>query len=200
VVRSFIIAGIVKKKDCLEWGNDVPWRDASLYRLQEEIMDLPSWGTVEWARKYNEDYGQTYTFEADGVSPCHLPSLVGPLDNESKDPEKDAALDWAGDFVNDNPADQRLMAPCSGSLEEMRQRARRWKQRFPEHKVVIYSRTCIDAQFRWEDNAIRDEFFVEEVEIPEVAPTSDYLAPSPNDRRRSPAEVAAKMAEERKRR
>lgn len=127
---------------------------------EEDLMN--SWGTAKWAHASNALHGQSYTFEANGVSMCHLPSLTGGLDGEPEDPKKDAEFEWAIDFVNDNPANQQRMAPCGGSLEHIRKRARKWKTRFPQHEVVIYSRRCLDAQGRWEDNdAVYDEFFVE---------------------------------------
>ena len=106
-------------------------------------MNLPKWGSVEWAREHNESYGRTYTFEANGFSPCHLPSLT----------HNDEDFDFACD----------MHQPCAGTLEEMRAQARKWKTRFPQHEVVVYSRTCLDAQGKWDEDDISDEFFVEEV-------------------------------------
>jgi len=108
---------------------------------QEDLMN--SWGTAKWAHAHNALYGQRYTFEADGISPCHLPSLT----------DNDEDFDWACD----------MHQPCAGTLEEMRAQARKWKARFPQHEVVLYSRTCLDAQGRWDDDAIYNEFFVGEV-------------------------------------
>lgn len=118
---------------------------------EEDLMN--SWGTAKWAHANNALYGQSYTFEVEGVSPCHLPMLVGRRDDEPPCPKKDEDFYWACD----------MHQPCAGALEEMRAQARKWKARFPQHEVVVYSRTCLDAQGKWDDDAIYDEFFVEEV-------------------------------------
>jgi hypothetical protein len=83
-----------------------------------------------------------YTFDADGCAPCHLPSLVTPLDSEPRTPESDAAREWALDFVNEPDF------ACNGEKDHMLRLARKWKARFPDHEVVVREGGCQDSPYR----------------------------------------------------
>jgi len=80
-----------------------------------------------------------YTFDVDGVSPCHLPILC--CDDKER-------LDLALDFVNDTSdgSSPNGMAPCHGDLETMKRRARKAKVLFPEREVMVVEGRCLDAQ------------------------------------------------------